>query len=287
MTRAITNLLSEVLRVSADKIKLRSIQGGDIHPAYCARYANQQIFVKANSAEFAEVLKTEYESLRYMQGVGLGCYPQALHFAVQDGCAALLMQYHSMSPITPSSSADLGRQLATQHLLGNDCFGWIGDNFIGLTRQLNPKVSDWGDFFRQARLQPQLDLAINNGLNSRVVDLVVDTIDRTNYLFRGQQVKPALLHGDLWSGNVGFDTVLARSMMFDPAPYFGDPESDLAMTELFGRLPAEFYAAYHEIFPRRDGYSQRRNIYHLYHAMNHFNLFGPVYESMITGFCGQ
>lgn len=192
-----------------------------------------------------------------------------------------------MSPITGSSAADLGQKMAAQHSIGNDSFGWVGDNFIGRTRQLNPKATDWGGFFTQARLQPQLQLAINNGLNPSAVDLVIGAIDRTNDLFREQQIKPALLHGDLWSGNVGFDTVSERSMMFDTAPYFGDPESDLAMTELFGRFPDEFYAAYHAVFPRREGYSQRRNVYQLYHAMNHFNLFGSVYESMITGFCKQ
>jgi fructosamine-3-kinase len=279
------DIVSEVLGVSASKIELQRVQGGDIHAAYCAAVENQQVFVKANSKEFAEVLETEYESLRYMQAARLDFYPQALHIASGDEYAVLMMQHYPLSPLTQSSAADLGRQLARQHLVSNDCFGWIADNFIGLTRQINSNTAEWGDFFRQARLQPQLELAINNGLSSRIVEQVVETLGRTNELLGQQQVKPALLHGDLWSGNVGFDTALARTMMFDPAPYFGDPESDLAMTELFGRFPAEFYTAYHATFPRREGYSQRRNIYQLYHALNHFNLFGAGYESMIKGFC--
>jgi fructosamine-3-kinase len=83
------------------------------------------------------------------------------------------------------------------------------------------------------------------------------------------------LHGDLWSGNVA--TCAGEPVIFDPAVYFGDRETDLAMTELFGGFPAVFYAAYNAAWPLDDGYSRRKVLYQLYHLLNHFNLFGDSY----------
>jgi len=92
----------------------------------------------------------------------------------------------------------------------------------------------------------------------------------------GYQPTPALLHGDLWSGNAGA-TVDGEPVVFDPAVYYGDREADLAMTELFGGFPACFYAAYREAWPLDAGYVQRRMLYNLYHVLNHLNLFGGGY----------
>jgi protein-ribulosamine 3-kinase len=94
-----------------------------------------------------------------------------------------------------------------------------------------------------------------------------------------------MLHGDLWSGNVGF-TGDGAPVIFDPAAYYGDRESDIAMTELFGRLPDAFYAAYEAAFPLDPGYAIRKDLYNLYHLLNHLNLFGRGYlhqaEQMMT-----
>ncbi len=88
--------------------------------------------------------------------------------------------------------------------------------------------------------------------------------------------KPSLLHGDLWSGNVmcGPD---GKAMLIDPACYVGHAEADLAMTELFGGFPPEFYDAYREARPLQPGYENRRDLYNLYQLLNHLNLFGPTY----------
>jgi fructosamine-3-kinase len=85
------------------------------------------------------------------------------------------------------------------------------------------------------------------------------------------------LHGDLWSGNYSFDAS-GQPVVFDPAIYYGDRETDIAMTELFGGFPAAFYAAYREAYPLDPGYSVRKTLYNLYHILNHLNLFGGGYR---------
>ncbi|NHZ69910.1 MAG: fructosamine kinase family protein, partial [Thermotogales bacterium] len=90
------------------------------------------------------------------------------------------------------------------------------------------------------------------------------------------------LHGDLWSGNYAF-TRDGLPTIFDPAVYFGDRETDLAMTELFGGFSRDFYAAYRNAWPLESGYPLRKTLYNLYHVLNHFNLFGGGYLSQAHG----
>jgi len=94
-------------------------------------------------------------------------------------------------------------------------------------------------------------------------------------LFAGYQPEPSLLHGDLWAGNAG--EVRGEPAVFDPAVYFGDRESDIAMTRLFGGYPAGFYSEYRRAWPLDDGYERREDLYQLYHILNHLNLFGGAY----------
>ena len=105
-------------------------------------------------------------------------------------------------------------------------------------------------------------------------------------LLQGHNPKPALLHGDLWSGNAAVNES-GEPVILDPATYYGDSETDLAMTELFGRFPAAFYSAYDSVKAIPVGYEQRKVLYNLYHILNHFNLFGGSYSSQANRMIDQ
>jgi fructosamine-3-kinase len=81
----------------------------------------------------------------------------------------------------------------------------------------------------------------------------------------------------LWAGNAAADDT-GSPVIFDPACYFGDRETDVAMTELFGGFGTEFYRAYAQVWPLDPGYRVRKVLYNLYHVLNHFNLFGGGYQ---------
>ncbi len=166
--------------------------------------------------------------------------------------------------------AALGRMLATIHRTQGGRFGWARDNYIGSTPQLNGAYENWAEFWRARRLEPQLALAKRNGY-----DLDADNVTQ---LLEGHTPAPSLLHGDLWSGNGGF-LAGGAPVLFDPAVYYGDREADLAMTELFGGFPREFYSAYG---PLPAGYQQRKHLYNLYHLLNHLNLFGGGYLGQVN-----
>lgn len=155
-------------------------------------------------------------------------------------------------------------------------FGFAQDNFIGTTPQPNGWKNSWINFWREQRLRFQLRLAAQNGYGGQLQTLGEKLLDTLPAFFDGYTPQPSLLHGDLWSGNHAF-LADGTPVIFDPAPYYGDRECDLAMTELFGGYPADFYAAYSEAYPLHGGYAMRRNLYNLYHILNHANLFGGGY----------
>lgn len=130
--------------------------------------------------------------------------------------------------------------------------GWRRDNYIGLTPQHNGWCDDWAQFWVERRLRPQLELAAKRGFRFSMPSMK---------LLQDHKPQPALVHGDLWSGNARFTE--DGPVVFDPAVYYGDREADLAMTELFGGFAPEFYASYQASFPLDEDYQARQHLYNL------------------------
>lgn len=166
--------------------------------------------------------------------------------------------------------AALAQMLAKLHRTTGPRFGWHRDNWIGATPQVNAWRDDWATFFLECRIEPQLALARKNGFSI--------PFPKENFL-EGHKPSPSLLHGDLWSGNAGF--IDDGPVIYDPAVYYGDREADIAMTELFGGFPGEFYAAYRKAYPLDEGYERRKHLYNLYHLLNHLNIFGASYLAQV------
>jgi fructosamine-3-kinase len=162
----------------------------------------------------------------------------------------------------------MGRMLAALHRNTSERYGWDTDNWIGLAPQVNGWSDDWTDFFWEKRLTPQL----------RRAGISIDE-KKTKQILEGHRPQASLLHGDLWSGNAGFTP--DGPVIFDPAVYYGDREADLAMTELFGGFPTEFYSSYRKELPLAAGYERRKHLYNLYHLLNHLNLFGGGYRAQV------
>lgn len=169
----------------------------------------------------------------------------------------------------------LGEQLATMHRTTKEQFGWHRDNTIGLTPQHNSWSRDWLEFFGECRLGYQLELAADNGFSGELQREGARVLGRLPLLFEEYTPVASLLHGDLWGGN--WASCSGVPVIFDPAVYFGDRETDLAMTRLFGGFGADFYDAYEAAWPLAPGSRERTNLYQLYHVLNHLNLFGAGY----------
>jgi fructosamine-3-kinase len=166
-----------------------------------------------------------------------------------------------------------GRAMATLHALPfEEPYGWWGDNFIGATPQVNTRSGDWLVFWRESRLQPMLGRLRDPALSAAVGE----ALDAMPSVFTdGHTPRPALIHGDLWSGNRGM-LADGTPVIFDPCVSYSDAEADLAMMELFGSLPDGFWKGYGSPQP---GYARRKNLYQLYQLLNHAVLFGGGYAS--------
>jgi fructosamine-3-kinase len=154
--------------------------------------------------------------------------------------------------------------------------GLESDNYIGSTPQRNEQCESWIEFYGSRRLAYQLSLAATHGrIDSPTASAIGRVIARLGDLLPEQE-QMSLLHGDLWGGNVMVDSNGAP-VLIDPAVYYGHREADIAMTELFGGFPSSFYSAYAQAWPLEGGYDKRRDLYNLYHMLNHLNIFGGSY----------
>ena len=179
-----------------------------------------------------------------------------------------------------------GQQLAAMHSVTDSQFGWQRNNTIGSTPQYNSQTDSWIEFWRQQRLLPQLILAEQNGYGKSLAPIADRLLADFGALFKSYQPQPSMLHGDLWGGNA---SALADStpVIFDPAFYYGDRETDIAMTHLFGGFEAKFYSAYNDAWPLDEGFAVRKTLYNLYHILNHLNLFGSGYLGQAVSMAEQ
>ena len=264
-----------------DICERRPVSGGDINRAYELILSDGgKVFMKANRKENADFFRAEAEGLEAIRQTGAIDVPRVISWGSDDKESFLLMEYISEGKKSRTSSEELGRRLAEMHQADTEAFvpdgrfGFLHDNYIGAGYQKNAPEDLWVDFFIKKRLKPQFDRAgaYWSSQDRKKIDRLLENIE--GYLT--EPVKPALLHGDLWAGNYMIDS-RGIPWLIDPAAYVGHPEADLAMTELFGGFDSAFYGAYRETAGIDPGYRDRRDLYNLYHLLNHLNLFGGSY----------
>ena len=154
-------------------------------------------------------------------------------------------------------------------------FGLATDNYMGALPQHNEPLSDWSQFFIRRRLEPQLKLAVDNHLMTGQQVKQFEKLYQALPAIFGE-VQPALLHGDLWSGNFLCDEA-GKPVLIDPAVYYGIPAVDLAMTNLFGGFDAAFYDSYRRVAPWPPNFREQWEVANLYPLLIHLNLFGKGY----------
>lgn len=237
----------------------------------------EHYFLKlCTDASKRDLITAEKNSLEALKKVGKAAAVPCVRYFRNDHYAALLTQY--IHPGQPSfrDALNFGRELAELHRCTAPQFGWEEDNYIGLLPQRNTWYSDPVLFYINCRLEPQFELARKNGyalpdhevLYLKLPDLIPDE-------------KPALIHGDLWYGNLIWSES-GSAYLIDPCVHFGIREMDLAMMQLFKGFPSAVYEAYLEHFPMHPGWKQRLPLWQLYYLLVHLNLFGVQYLPAVT-----
>ena len=254
----------------------RFVSGGSINIAYELQTSGGKYFLKVNhKALYPGMFAAEAKGLLLLSQTNTVKVPVIVLQGDAGIESFLLLAWVDAKRGSPQATQNLGAQLAQVHSNTAAEFGLDHNNYIGSLQQSNKKHAKWSDFFIQERLQPMVSLAIDKRL--------LEYADAGDFeklyaklpeLF--EEEAPALLHGDLWSGNY-LTTPTGEPYLIDPAVYYGHREVDLAMTTLFGGFSNEFYTDYNEAFPLAKGWQQRTDLWNLYPLLVHLNLFGAGY----------
>ena len=259
--------------------KIIPVGGGCIHKAWCIHFQNgKRVFAKSNHIDNINMFKFESECLSVLKkfaNKSYICVPKTLDLISYQNLSILFLEWIDFKQCQQNH---LGKGLALLHKSSSEwCqknFGWEKEGFIGSSNQKRGLGSNWGEFFVNYRLRPQLIQAEVWGVR---VDEYEDILIYLSSYLNNHHPRTSIVHGDLWSGNCG-STKNGLGSLYDPASYWADREVDISMTKLFGGFNREFYKGYEEIWPLNKFSKDRTDIYNLYHLLNHANIFGGSYK---------
>ncbi len=281
LAEALTDKLVSELGAEYRAVSFRSSGAGCINETYQAYGPRlEPLFLKIGSADYMDMYEKEVKGLMLLQQCEAIRVPQ-VRFAQQlQNHAVMVMEFVELQPVRGNNARAFGEALAQLHSVTANQFGLDHCNYIGRTPQINRWNENWWDFYCECRLLPQAKLAQAKGLRSSVIKKLHHLIEAAPISMASHQPEASLLHGDLWNGNIAVDAT-GKATLYDPAVYYGDAETDLAMSKMFGAMPAQTYEAYHNVLPQKQGHKLRQALYDLYHWLNHFNLFGVTYLGQV------
>ena len=255
---------------------LKPLLGGSINEAYQLQTSCGHFFIKINNTKrYPGMFKQEAKGLELLKNAKAIKIPKVILTGESDDTSFIILEFIAGAVLQPGFWQTFGQQLAQLHQHTNDSFGLDYDNYIGSLHQNNQQHATWPEFFINERLQAQIKMARDHHqMDSSVISKFENLFSRLNELFPNEP--PALLHGDLWSGNFMTGNN-GEPVIMDPAVYYGHREMDLAMTKLFGGFDNQLYRSYHEQYPLEKGWEERVDICNLYPLMVHVNLFGGSY----------
>ena len=283
--RSLENAVKGVRGTGVRVTGKRAVSGGDINSSFILKLSDgSSIFMKSNHIEKMELFKAERDGLAAIAKTGTIKTPEFLAVGTEGEEAFLLLELIEEGQKTTGFFANFGKSLAELHkadtseFVPGGTYGFTGDNYIGSGHQKNTPTDSWVEFFTEYRLKVQLERAASyfDDDDKKNIEKLMKKLPK----LLTEPKKPSLLHGDLWGGNflAGRN---GKVWLIDPAVYVGSAEVDIAMTELFGGFSQAFYEEYKKSGLITRGYEKRRDIYNLYHLLNHLNLFGSGYLASV------
>ena len=253
---------------------LRLLTGGCIHTVYHVSTPKGEFCVKYAPHLPSEYFKAEEKGLYALEAQDLFRVPKVVYrSSFDEGGSFLVLEYIPMLQGV-TKQEEFGRYLALMHQsLQGKGFGFSANNFLGSTLQKNQYAKDWPSFFREQRLLILLEMLRDDELSTRGARL----FEIFETFFENIDITPCLVHGDLWIGNTATDAD-GRFVLYDPAVYYAHHEVELSIMRMFGGFTERCFAAYHELWPKQNGFEERQCIYALYHYLNHTVLFGEGYR---------
>lgn len=281
MAPSLQNIIAQKLNIPPGALEIHPIGGGSINQTFRLTTLGQNLFCKINSvSRFPQLFQKEAKALRFLALQNNLKTPQVLHYIETDAYQVLIMEWIDSGPTTERFWKAFGCQLAALHSITNNNFGWEEDNYMGSVVQHNKWTADWPSFFSSQRLLPLAKQCLRQKLLATTHITALEKVcDKLGNIFNPAD-RPALLHGDLWSGNFMCSSK-EEPVLIDPAIYFGHPSVDLAMTTLFGGSDKAFYEAYQYHSPFPSNYQEQWSVCNLYPLLIHLLLFDSSYRPQI------
>jgi fructosamine-3-kinase len=273
------NILFLSLGQSPEIKQVRLIAAGNVNQGIYLETSAGSFFLKTNFEDDPDIFEKEADGLRILRTKSPLQVPEVYHWGKIEDKNFLLMEWIDSDRPNPVYWQELGVGLAQLHMATQEQFGYATNNYIASLVQTNSPQYSWQEFFIENRLEPLAGKAYYQGLLSLdFFKKFQKTYPKLENLLPKE--KPALLHGDLWSGNI-MQGKNGSPCLIDPAVYYGHREMDLAFSRMFGGFEAGFYQSYETVFPLEPGFEERIPIYNLYPLLVHLLLFGKSYLSGI------
>ncbi|MDB5195732.1 MAG: fructosamine kinase family protein [Flaviaesturariibacter sp.] len=279
----LSSVLQQVIqhKLGEGGLQFSKVSGGSINETYRVETSvGRRYFCKCNSAtKFPHLFEGEIVGLTLISSHGIIRTPSVIGCFEAGGQQVLLLEWIEECKPTNEFWKLFGEQIARLHHVTADQFGFATSNYMGAVPQVNNHAATWSDFFRKNRLTPLADKCHQQEL------LTANHLSQLEKLYAKLDtvfdvVNPALLHGDLWSGNF-LCHAASLPVVIDPAVYFGHRSMDLAMTTLFGGFDASFYDSYQYHFPLPANFREQWEVCNLYPLLIHLYLFGKSYLPQI------
>jgi fructosamine-3-kinase len=272
--------------LDTERLHIEMLSGGIVNHAARVETSDGAVFVKWSESATPAMYRAEADGLHALRSTQSLRVPDVI--AMGQAPPFLVLEF--IETQAPTDREQFTHRFATalaQMHRNSYCvrgFGFADDNFIGALPQRNVWHHDWPRFYRECRLGPQIEMARQRHLLPATREHALQRVlDNLETLLHDLPSKPALLHGDLRSGN--FLSAGDEPVIFDPAAYYGEREMEIAYIELFGGFPNGFVRAYNEAYPLEDGYQRRRPLHQLYPLLVHLNYFGETYGPQVERAC--
>ncbi|GGB86047.1 aminoglycoside phosphotransferase [Flavobacterium suaedae] len=255
---------------------LSTVHGGSINSAYLIDTTKGNYFLKVNDThKYPQLFEKEANGLKTLQETSTFYIPKVIGYGNNEESQYLLLEWIEEGKPEKNTWQNFGEKLAFMHKQSEKSFGFAEDNYLGTYIQQNTLNKNWGEFYGLHRIMPMIKLIYQQGkIDTNTVKAAENFCKELNNIFPVEQ--PALLHGDLWSGNF-IITKSGDAALIDPAIYYGHREMDIAMSKLFGGFSPEFYAAYNNTYVLEKGWEKRLPYAQLYPLLFHAWAFGGNY----------
>jgi len=281
----IAQQLSTHFRKSVQIKFKQQVFGGDINQTFHLQTNIGSLFLKLNNGNLKDMFEKEFAGLQLLNQTKTVKIPQPILYSSFESKIFLITEFIKKENPQKDSWKTFAHQLAALHKHSNDQFGFSTHNYIGSLHQQNNFCKTWSEFYATHRIMPLIQRAFNQDKCSKQdVQLAEKLCSRFEILF--PQEHPALIHGDLWSGNF-MCTENGQPVIYDPAVYYGNREMDIAMSILFGGFDKSFYDHYNEAFLLQPQWEERVKLCQLYPLLVHLIVFGKHYYSSVIDIIKQ